>query len=128
MRQPAGTRPPPFGERVTGLSPPGLLIEPTRGQPLLVARERVSSLSRYDHARGALDGALGGGVGGFVVGFVFGVLLTAALPRCSDDCGHGPDSITVGTRIGAFLGGTTMLLGAAIGAAGGHEDRFEIAP
>ena len=53
MRYPAGTRPPPFGERVTGVSPSGLLIEPTRGHSLLVPRERVSSLSRYRHARGA---------------------------------------------------------------------------
>ena len=53
MRHPPGTRPPPFGERVTGVSAPGLIIEPTRGQPVLVGREQVSWLSRYDHARGA---------------------------------------------------------------------------
>src|SRR4051812_2621580 len=87
LRHPPGTRPPPFGERVTAVSPPGLVIEPTRGQPLLVPREQVAWLSRYEHARGAADGAIGGSLAGFVVGLTLGVLLTAFHPECSDDCG-----------------------------------------
>ena len=128
MRHPPGTRPPPFGERVTGVSAPGLIIEPTRGQPVFVGREQVKSLSRYDHARGAGDGAIAGGLAGFLFGLTFGVLLTAARPECSDDCGHRPDPGTVGFSAGAILGGITAVFGAAVGALGGREERFEITP
>jgi hypothetical protein len=128
MRHPPGTRPPPFGERVTGVSAPGLVIEPTRGQPVLVAREQVSWLSRYDHARGAGDGAIAGAVAGFLIGLTVGILLTAAAPRCSDDCGNGPDPVAVGSKVGVVLGGIAAVFGAAVGALGGHEERFEITP
>jgi hypothetical protein len=128
LRHPPGTRPPPFGERVTGVSAPGLIIEPTRGQPLLVAREQVTSLSRYDHARGAGDGAIAGGLAGFLVGVTVGVLLSIGGPRCSDGCGDGADPAAVGFKVGAVLGGITAVFGAAVGALGGHEERFEITP
>jgi hypothetical protein len=128
LRHPPGTRPPPFGDRVTAVSAPGLIIEPTRGQPLLVAREQVASLSRYQHARGAADGAIGGGLAGFLIGFTLGALLTAVRPECSDDCGQGPDSGAVAFKLGALLGGITAAFGAAVGALSGHEDRFEITP
>ena len=81
-----GAHPPPFGERVTGVLPQGLIIEPTPGQALLVAREQVTSLSRYRHARGAADGAIAGSIAGFVVGLALGVLQTVAEPRCTDFC------------------------------------------
>ena len=45
------TGPQPFGERVTGVIPQGLIVEPTRGQPLRVTPDQVTSLSRYDHLR-----------------------------------------------------------------------------
>ena len=129
MRHPPGTRPPPFGERVTGVSAPGLVIEPTRGQPVLVAREQVSWLSRYDHARGASDGLIAGGLAGFLVGLTLGVLLTAtAGPHCTDYCGNDPDPVAVGFEAGAIMGGIAALFGAAVGALGGHEERFEITP
>ena len=127
MRHPPGTRPPPFGERVTGVSAPGLIIEPTRGQPVLVGREQVTSLSRYHHARGAGDGAIAGGLAGFLVGLTFGVLGAAAnRTACSDGCGNHPDTLAVGVKVGAILGGITAVFGAALGALGGHEERFEI--
>src|SRR6266542_4858126 len=101
LRHPPGTRPPPFGERVTAVSAPGLIIEPTRGQRLLVAREQVASLSRYEHARGAADGAIGGGLAGFLAGLVVGALVTAATgSSCSDGCADRPDPITVGSKAG----------------------------
>ena len=129
MRHPPGTRPPPFGERVTGVSAPGLIIEPTRGQPVFVGREQVESLSRYDHARGAGDGAIAGAVVGFLVAFTLGALVTAGTDSgCSDDCGNKPDPVSVGSKAGVILGGITAVLGAAIGALGGHEERFEITP
>jgi len=128
MRHPPGTRPPPFGDRVTGVSAPGLVIEPTRGQPVLVGREQVKSLSRYHHARGAGDGAIAGSLAGFLVGLTLGILLAAAAPRCSDDCGSGPDPVSVGSKAGVVLGGIAALFGAAVGALGGHEERFEITP
>jgi hypothetical protein len=128
MRHPPGTRPPPFGERVTGVSVPGLIIEPTRGQPVLVAREQVQSLSTYAHARGAADGAIAGGLSGFLVGLTVGIVLTAAAPRCSDDCGPRPDAGLVGIELGAILGGIAAVFGAAVGALGGHEERFDITP
>jgi hypothetical protein len=128
MRHPPGTRPPPFGQRVTGVSGPGLIIEPTRGQPVLVAREQVQSLSTYGHARGAGDGAIAGGLTGFLVGLTVGIVLAAAVPACSDDCGPRPDAGLVGIELGAILGGITTLFGAAVGALAGHEERFEITP
>ena len=129
MRHPPGTRPPPFGDRVTGVSAPGLIIEPTRGQPVLVGREQVTWLSRYHHARGAGDGAIAGGLAGFLFGLTFGVLLTnAGRSACSDNCGNGPDPVAVGFKAGAILGGITAVFGAALGALGGHEERFEITP
>ena len=124
-----GTRPPPFGDRVTGVAEPGLIIEPTRGQPLLVAREQVASLSRYDHARGAGDGAIAGGVTGFAVGFVVLALLTnAGSSACTDGCGDRPDPVANGLAGGLILGGITAILGAALGLLGGHEERFELTP
>src|SRR4029077_11305685 len=128
VRHPPGTRPPPFGERVKAVTPPGLVIEPTRGQPVLVEREQVTSLSRYSHARGAGDGAIAGGIAGLLVGLTLGVLLTAAGPSCTDDCGPGPDPVRVGFGLGAVVGAIGAAFGAGIGAAGGHEDRFEITP
>ena len=122
-----GARPPPFGERVTGVTPSGLVIEPTRGQPLLVAREQLTSLSRHDHARGAADGAIAGGIAGLVVGLTIGILQTVGGPRCSDNC-DGPDSVVVGLYSGAVLSGIGAMLGAGLGAAGGHEERFDISP
>jgi hypothetical protein len=127
LRPLPGARPPSFGERVTGVAPPGLIIEATSGQPLLVAREQVSSLSRYDHARGAADGAIAGSIAGFAVGLLLGILQTVAAPRCSDYCDR-PSSIAVGLRAGAVVAAIGAVLGAGIGAAGGHEERFEIAP
>ena len=44
---------------------------------MLVGREQVKSLSRYDHARGAGDGAIAGGIAGFLVGLTLGVLVTS---------------------------------------------------
>jgi hypothetical protein len=128
MRHPPGTRAPPFGDRVTDVSAPGLIIEPTPGQPVFVAREQVKSLSRYHHARGAGDGAIAGSLAGFLVGLTLGILLAAAAPGCSDDCGDGPDPVSVGSKAGVVLGGIAALFGAAVGALGGHEERFEIAP
>jgi hypothetical protein len=129
LRPPPGTRPPRFGESVTGVSLPGLVIEPVRGQPMLVGREQVKSLSRYHHARGAGDGAIAGGLAGFIVGLTFGVLQAAAnRTACSDGCGNQPDAAAVGVKVGAILGGITAVFGAAIGALGGHEERFEITP
>ncbi len=122
-----GERPPPFGERVTSVTPPGFIIEPTRGQPLLVAREQLTSLSRNDHARGAADGAIAGGIAGFLVGVTIGILQTVGGPRCSDYC-PGPDSVVVGLYSGALLSAIGAVLGAGIGAAGGHEERFELSP
>jgi hypothetical protein len=126
MRHPPGTRAPQFGERVTGVIPQGLIIEPTRGQQLPLPREQVTSLSRYHHGRGARDGAIGGGIGGFVLGLTFGIVATVGRPGCSDDCPPGPDPGVVGLTAGAIFGVLGALFGAAIGAAGGHEDRFEI--
>jgi hypothetical protein len=129
VRPVPGTRPPPFGERVTGIAEPGLIIEPTRGQPLLVAREQVASLSRYDHPRGAGDGAIGGGIAGFAVGFLVLALMTnAGSSACTDGCGDRPDPVANGLGAGLILGGITAILGAALGLLGGHEERFEITP
>ena len=128
VRHAPGTRPPPFGDRVKAVTPPGLVIEPTRGQPLLVVREQVTSLSRYSHGRGAGDGAIAGGIAGFVVGLTLGVLLVTAAPGCSDGCGPGPDPARVGFTAGAIFGAIGATFGAGLGAAGGHEDRFEITP
>ena len=33
-----------------------------------------------------------------------------------------------GLKVGAILGGITAVFGAAVGALGGHEERFEITP
>jgi hypothetical protein len=129
VRPVPGTRPPPFGEKVTGIAGPGLIIEPTRGQPLLVAREQVASLSRYDHARGARDGAIAGGIAGFGVGFAVVALVTnAGTSACTDGCGDRPDPVANGLGAGLILGGITATLGAALGLLGGHEERFEITP
>lgn len=125
VRPAPGARLPPFGERVTGVMPSGLIIEPTRGQPLLVAREQLTSLSRYDHAHGAAEGALAGSIAGFVVGLAFGILQTVGGPRCSDYCDR-PDPVAVGLGAGGLLGTIGAVLGAVLGAAGGHEERFEI--
>ena len=96
---------------------------------MLVGREQVTWLSRYDHARGAGDGAIAGGLAGFLFGLTFGVLLTnAGRSACSDNCGNGPDPVAVGVKAGAILGGITAVFGAALGALGGHEERFEITP
>jgi hypothetical protein len=128
VRPPPGTRPPQIGDRVTGVIPQGLVIEPTRGQPLLVTREQVTSLSRYDHLRGARDGAIGAGVAGFVVGLTIGILLTnAGNAGCSDDCASmRKDPVALGFGAGAVLGGIAAVLGAGLGALAGHEDRYEI--
>jgi hypothetical protein len=128
VRPPPGARPQPFGERVTGVMPAGLIIEPTRGQPVLVAREQLTSLSRYNHARGAADGAIAGGIAGVVVGLTLGVLVSLDGPRCTDYCDDGPDPGAVGLRAGVLLGAIGAVLGAGLGAAGGHEERFEIVP
>ncbi len=128
VRHPPRPGPPPFGETVKAVTPQGLVIEPTRGQPLLVPREQVTSLSRYDHGRGAGDGALALGIPGFLVGLTFGFLAASVAPGCSDDCGPGPNPVTVGFGAGAVLGVIGAALGTLFGAAGGHEDRFEITP
>jgi hypothetical protein len=101
LRHPTETHPPPFGDRVTALTPPGLVIEPTRGQPQLIAREQVASLSRYNHARGAKDGAIGGGVVSFFAAATLTLFLTAALSSgCADACSH-PDSGILAFEAGA---------------------------
>jgi hypothetical protein len=123
-----GAHPPLFGERVTGVTPPGLIVEPTRGQPLLVARDQVTSLSRYDHARGAVDGAIGGSIAGFVLGLTIGLLQSVGGSGCTDGCGTDPDPVAVGLRAAALLGAVGVVFGAGLGAAGGHEERFEISP
>ena len=122
------TGPQPFGERVTGVIPQGLIIEPSRGQPLLVTPDQVTSLSRYDHLRGARDGAIGGGLAGFTVGLVFGIVLTnAGNSGCSDNCAmYQKDPVEVGFKAGVIFAGIAALLGAGFGALGGHEDRFEV--
>jgi len=126
VREPPRPRPPSFGERVKGVTPDGLIVEPTRGQPLLIPRERVRSLSRYYHARGAGDGAIGGGLAGLIIGVTLGTLLTISRPGCSDGCSQGPDTVPIAALGGLILGGIGAVLGAGLGAAGGHEERFEI--
>ncbi len=128
VRPPPGTRPPQIGDRVTSVIPQGLVIEPTRGQPLLVPREQVTSLSRYNHVWGTGDGAIVGGIAGFVAGLTLGVLATnAGNSGCSDDCaGMSKDPVMIGLAGGAIVGGLAAVLGAAFGALAGHEDRFEI--
>jgi hypothetical protein len=127
LRHPTDAHPPPFGDRVTAVTPEGLVIEPTRGQPQLVAREQVRSLSRYNHARGAKDGALGAGFAGFVIGAAFGLLVASLRTGCSDDCAsQRPNAGLIGFEAGAIFGLIGVALGAGIGALGGHEDRFEI--
>lgn len=123
------THPPPFGDRVTGVTPLGLVIEPTRGQPQLVAREDVRSLSRYSHARGAKDGAIGGGLVSFFAGATL-VLVRASIPRsCSDGCGsQNRNAGFLAFEVGTVVGVIGAMFGAGIGALGGHEDRFEISP
>lgn len=129
VRQPPLTRPPPFGDRVTAVTPAGLVIEPTRGQPLLVPREQVASLSRFSHAGGARDGAIAGGLAGFATGVTLGALLTTAFhSECSDGCGNDAGSAMVIPVAGAVLAALGVLLGAGLGALGGHEDRYEISP
>lgn len=128
LRHPTETHPPPFGDRVTAVTPPGLVIEPTRGQPQLIAREQVGSLSRYNHARGAKEGAIGGGVVSFFAGATLTLLLAAAFSSgCADACSH-PDYGMLAFEAGAIFGGIGALLGAGIGTLGGHEDRYEISP
>jgi hypothetical protein len=126
IRHPPGTRPPPFGETVTGVTAPGLIIETTRGQPVFIRREQVQSLSRYHHARGAGDGAIAGSLAGFLVGVTLGIL-AAAFTECSDGCSR-PDPVSVGAKAGVILGGIGALFGAAVGVLGGHEERYEITP
>jgi hypothetical protein len=127
LRHPTDTRPPPFGDRVTAVIPTGFVIEPTRGQPQLVAREQVGSLSRYNHARGAKDGAIGGGLVSFVAGATL-VLVLASIPTgCSDGCQH-PNAGFLAFEVGAVVGVIGAVFGAGIGALAGHEDRFEISP
>jgi hypothetical protein len=129
LRHPTETHPPPFGDRVTAVTPPGFVIEPTRGQPQLVAREQVGSLSRYNHARGAKDGAIGGGLVTFFASATL-ILLLAAIPTgCSDNCGgHNRNAGFIAFEAGAIFGVIGAVLGAGLGALGGHEDRFEISP
>jgi len=127
VRPPPGMRRLLVGDRVTGIAPLGLVIEPARGQQLLVPREQVQSLSRYDHAHGARNGAIGGGLAGFAIGVTLGILVSNLRAECSDDCGH-PDSGPVIIEAGAILGAIGALLGGAFGALAGYEDRFEIAP
>lgn len=129
MRHATETHPPPFGDRVTAVTPAGLVIEPTRGQPQLVAREQVASLSRYNHARGAKDGAIGTGLVSFFAAATL-VLLLASIPTpCSDNCGsQDPGAGILAFKAGAIFGVIGAVLGAGIGALGGHEDRYEISP
>lgn len=129
VRHPPGTRMPPFGDRVTAVLPEGFVIEPTRGHPVIVPREQVAYISTYHHARGARDGALGVGGAGLAIGFTLAALLSAVPPSCSDGCGSmsGIDGLAI-IEIAAVLGACGAVLGALIGGAGGHEERFELAP
>jgi len=128
LRHPTETHPPPFGDRVTAVTPLGLVIEPTRGQPQIIAREQVGSLSRYNHARGAKEGAIGGGIVTFFVAATLTLFLAAAFSSgCSDGCSH-PDYGTLAFEAGGIFGAMGALLGAGIGALAGHEDRYEISP
>ena len=95
---------------------------------MLVGREQVTSLSRYDHARGAGDGAIAGGLAGFLFGLTFGVLRHRRALGLQRQLRERPRPLAVGFKVGAVLGGITAVFGAALGALGGHEDRFEITP
>jgi hypothetical protein len=116
---PPGMRRLLVGDRVTGVVPLGLVVEPKGGPQLLVPREQVQSLSRYDHAHGARNGAIGGGLAGFAIGLTLGILLSNVSAACSDDCGHsdtGPPII----EVAAVLGAIGALLGGGFGALAGH--------
>lgn len=124
---PPGARRLLVGDRVTGVVPLGLVVEPKGGSQLLVPREQVQSLSRYDHAHGARNGAIGGGLVGFAIGLTLGIMLSNLSTQCSDYCGHsdtGPPIIEVAAVVGAI----GALLGGGFGALAGHEDRFVLAP
>lgn len=129
LRPSEGARPPPFGYRVSGVTPSGLVIEPSRGQSVFVAPPQIASLSRYNHLRGARDGAVAGGLTGFAMGLVVGAFVTYSTNQgCSDGCSPRPDPLQVGLAGGAVFGLAGAALGAALGAAGGHEDRYVVAP
>jgi hypothetical protein len=121
LRRPAGTRGPEVGYRVTGVTPSGWLIEPARGQTLLVAPEEIESVSTYHHGRGAGEGAIGVGLVGLLVGLSVGFLVAEATRSA-------PDPAQTALLSGTLLGVVCALVGVGIGGVEGHEDRYIITP
>jgi hypothetical protein len=119
----------PWRHRVSGVTPSGLLIAPAGEQPAtVVPLSQVASVSRYDRRRGAAEGALAGGIAGFVSGFAVGTFVTDSGSHCADDCPPRPNALAVGLRAGGLLGLFAAVVGAALGALAGHEERFVFTP
>jgi hypothetical protein len=87
--------------------------------PTRVPLTRILSVSRYDHARGALDGALIAGAVGFASGTLTGIALLSEYR-----CACSPLSVVMfGLKLGAASGVVGAGLGALVGGALGHEIR-----
>jgi hypothetical protein len=82
-----------------------------------------------DHGRGAGDGAIAGGLTGFAIGFGIGAIAGDAYNHedCNS-CGSWTTTVRAGLVGGAVFGLVFAALGTLIGLAGGHEDRYVVAP
>lgn len=120
---------PPVSYRVAGVSASGLLVEPARGQSLVVPLSQVVSVSRTDRGRGALEGAFWGGILGFAAPLVLRTFLPSAFQSgCADDCSGEPGPTSTALHLGVVVGLLGAVIGGGLGAAFGHEDRIVVAP
>ena len=128
LRTETPTNRPPFGYRFSGIDPAGVLVEPARGQSLVVPLSQVQSVSRYDRWRGARQGAIAGGIFTFVATIALVVSVQSALNSgCADGCDK-PDAGWKVLPAGAIGGVIGAVVGGALGAAVGYEDRYVITP
>jgi hypothetical protein len=126
-----GGRPPAVGAPVRALTGDGLLVGDASGAQTLAPLARVRSVSTYDRLRGARDGAVVLGVVTFVLVGTAAALLASrsSTDGCGDCQSHAePSPALVFFGAGGLFGLAGALLGGGLGALGGHEDRYVVAP